>query len=109
MRILYLTAGFVVLALLLVSGCVGNTADVGDTQKTGPGEQELTENAEMEQETPEDIPEPEEEPESMLPDGANIVAGDIVIENDLYHSGELMRFNVTVSSDIYLEEVLVSA
>ncbi len=102
MRILYITAGVLVLALLLVSGCINDsvseTAGTLDAESAGHALNDT--GAEVT---------PIEEPDAMLPDGANILVGDIVIENELYHSGELMRFNVSVSSDIYLEGVSVSA
>ncbi len=94
MRSLFLTAGFAVLALLLVSGCVGNTAGAGDEQKTVPEGQEKSVSGENH--------------ESMLTEEADVNVVDISFENDVYHSSEMMRFNVTVNSDAHMGDVTVS-
>lgn len=115
MRIFYLTAGFVVFALLLVSGCISDS-ERGETDSYNEPVVEIVqspqvpqENAEVEQEgeSPEIVP--EEVPEKTLPDGANIMIESIEIEKDLYYSAELMRFNATINSDTYLDEVSVKA
>ena len=83
MRIFYLTAGFVVLALLLISGCISDSgADVTDNTTAGAEsvEQGLNDTgAETISEAP-----PEEMPEKVLPEGATISVESIDIEKELY-------------------------
>jgi hypothetical protein len=84
-----LAGAFAVIALLLVSGCIGTTV----RESGGNNTPYVT----------------VQESAGADPGEADIAVSGIAVENDLYHSNDVMRFNVTVSSDTALDDVAVKA
>ena len=112
MRIFHLTAGFVVLTLLLVSGCTTNVQNalekdnetIEDTLTPPDGNID-----EVVQEPPPPPPIPVIEEKKELPEGAVVTLESVEVEKALYHSSELMSFDVIIDSDTALEGVEVKA
>jgi hypothetical protein len=104
MRIVHLSLGIVFIIMLLVSGCVSDVRS-GAEESQEAGDDVLKEQ-DVVQEEPEAV---EEAPGESAPEGLEASVRDIVTEKGLYHSAELMRFNATVESNMYLSEAMVKA
>ncbi len=112
MRVFCLTAGFVVLALLMASGCISSAVPAakapGVTMKDAGAAETLPEAVDY---VPEEITveEPVKEMAKELPEGALVSVTGIETDKDVYHSRELLSFNVTIDSSVALDDVTVRA
>lgn len=96
----------ILLLVILVSGCT--SVYVSDNRTSDAQVNESLEQKQTTNEPPLPPPIPEIE-ENVLPEGAVIELSGLALDSDLYHSKEVMMFNVTISSNVELDGLILKS